>query len=606
MKTRFLTFLMLLFIGSAFAQGAFPHPDFYFPEPVQSDDGSNGTCVALIYIDGVQVEEEATFEIAFFDEQGNCRQRDFVHHWVAPNGNDYGYQFQSVMYGNSSGQILTFKFYNHTLQKSSDELGYVCMTSFRYYPNVEFGALRNPEHVYFVTPTTCTFTNVDGNNWSTTANWSPRIPANCDDAVINGACIAAEEDLVYKSLTIKDGAQFFAPSNATIPAIVEKSITAYTPNTIDNYYFISSPIATPLDYKTFESAGMLQGEYDLYSFVQDPEDDLEWLNFKEIDDLEADFAGYLYANAQNITLSFNGNLFLDNGEDIYSKLTYDDDYQFSGFNLVGNPYPSNAKVTSSTSGKIDGFYTLNEERNEVVACTSDEPVVAPCTALFAVVNATKAKLSFTPIQGEDADAKNVQNSMHIEVVNNEMLKDRACVKFSEGNNLQKLTLNPNAPHVFFREEGKDFANIYVNDVNQLPLYFTTREYGQYTINVKLENMSCEYLHLIDNLTGMDIDLNATPSYTFTANSSDYACRFKLVFEGTGLEENAATENFAIVEGKRVIIPIIEHESQLEIIDLTGRVISSQKVNGSFDQTLNVKAGIYLLRMNGKIQKIVVK
>ena len=240
MKTRFLTFLMLFFIGSAFAQGAFPHPDFYFPKPVQSDDGMNGTCVALIYLNGVQVEEEATFEIAFFDEQGNCRQRDFIHHWVAPNGTDYGYQFQSVMYGNSSGQTLTFKFYNHTLQKSSDELGYVCMTSFKYHPNVEFGALRNPEHVYFVTPTTCTFTNVDGNNWSTAANWSPRVPANCDDAVINGACIADDDATVeYATLTILDGGQF-DPNGGEYTATFQKNIAAYTPGTKDNYYFIAN------------------------------------------------------------------------------------------------------------------------------------------------------------------------------------------------------------------------------------------------------------------------------------------------------------------------------------------------------------------------------
>ena len=108
------------------------------------------------------------------------------------------------------------------------------------------------------------------------------------------------------------------------------------------------------------------------------------------------------------------------------------------------------------------------------------------------------------------------------------------------------------------------------------------------------------------MTGADIDLNATPSYTFRANQGDYASRFKLVFEGTGVEENTANESFAIVEGNRVIIPAIEHESTLEVIDMTGRTVSSQKINGSFDQTLNVKAGIYLLRLNGNVQKIVVR
>ena len=603
MKKGIVTLLLLAASIFTFAQSA---PSFHFPDPTKSPDGTNGTCVAHVNIDGVKVESHEMVEIAFYDQDGICRGRNFVKYWWQIDD----YQFQSVFYGAAGVTNLTFKFYNHTTGQSSDDLGMICTNQFVYQVNLKYGTIDLPQEINFVTQATCTFTNFSGNNWSNPANWYPRIPASCDDAVVaaNSICVIDEDATVaYNTLTIKDGAQFFAPSNAAITATVEKYISAYTPNTKNNYYFVSSPITTELNYNTFESVGMLQGDYDLYSFEQDPDDDLEWQNFKEMEELEADFAGYLYANAQNTTLSFQGTLFLKDGKDIYTKLTYDDDYPFPGFNLVGNPYPSNAKVTSTTSEKIDGFYTLNEGRNEVVACASDEPVVAPCTALFAVANATKAKLSFAPIQGEDADARNPQSCMCIEVFSNEMLKDRACVKFSEGNNLQKFTLNPEATHIYFREDNKDYAIVKGNErMSQLPLYFETREYGVYTINVKLENMNCEYLHLIDNMTGADIDLNATPSYTFRANQGDYASRFKLVFEGAGVEENSAVENFAIVEGNRVIIPMIEHETTLEIIDMTGRTISSQKVNGSFDQTLNVNAGIYLLRMNGKVQKIVVR
>lgn len=610
MKTRILVLLSILFCGLAYAQEPESYFDQTYGEPVIGEDNLTIECV--IFIDGEQITgpdyNAYDWEIASFSVDGNIhRGTGWVKSWH--NNAYFGSMF---VCGGVTGEIQSFKLYNHNTGQTSDGMGLLCTTTIEFTVNAIIGTTASPFEINFVTPATCTFTNFAGNNWSTATNWSPRIPASCDDAVIaaNSICVIDDDATVaYKTLTIKDGAQFFAPSDATIEATVEKFIAAYTPNTKNNYYFVSSPITTELNYNTFESVGMLQGDYDLYSFEQDPDDDLEWQNFKEMEELEADFAGYLYANAQNTTLSFNGTLFLDleDGEDIYTKLTYDEDYPFPGFNLVGNPYPSNAKVTSTTSGKIDGFYTLNEGRNEVVACASDEPVVAPCTALFAVANATKAKLSFAPIQGEDADARNSQSCMCIEVFSNEMLKDRACVKFSEGNNLQKFTLNPEATHIFFREDGKDYAIVQGNErMSQLPLFFETREYGQYTINVKLENLTCEYLHLIDNLTGMDVDLLATPSYTFQANSSDYAARFKIVFEGTGVEENTANESFAIVEGNRVIIPAIEHESTLEVIDMTGRTVSSQKVNGSFDQTLNVKAGIYMLRLNGMTQKIVVE
>jgi hypothetical protein len=40
-----------------------------------------------------------------------------------------------------------------------------------------------------------------------------------------------------------------------------------------------------------------------------------------------------------------------------------------------------------------------------------------------------------------------------------------------------------------------------------------------------------YLHLIDSLTGADVDLLTEPSYTFDAKTTDDASRFRLVFDG---------------------------------------------------------------------------
>lgn len=45
---------------------------------------------------------------------------------------------------------------------------------------------------------------------------------------------------------------------------------------------------------------------------------------------------------------------------------------------------------------------------------------------------------------------------------------------------------------------------------------------------------------------------------------------------------------------------------LQIIDMTGRTVCSEKVSGSYDKTLNLKAGVYVVKLNGMTQKIVVK
>ena len=66
--------------------------------------------------------------------------------------------------------------------------------------------------------------------------------------------------------------------------------------------------------------------------------------------------------------------------------------------------------------------------------------------------------------------------------------------------------------------------------------FKAKENGTYTISVDVDNVEMDYLHLIDNLTGDDVDLLAAgpstgsgASYTFTAKTTDDANRFKLVF-----------------------------------------------------------------------------
>jgi hypothetical protein len=65
--------------------------------------------------------------------------------------------------------------------------------------------------------------------------------------------------------------------------------------------------------------------------------------------------------------------------------------------------------------------------------------------------------------------------------------------------------------------------------------FKAKENGTYTISVDVDNVEMDYLHLIDNLTGTDVDLLALrqaqgpASYTFTAKTTDDASRFKLLF-----------------------------------------------------------------------------
>ena len=68
--------------------------------------------------------------------------------------------------------------------------------------------------------------------------------------------------------------------------------------------------------------------------------------------------------------------------------------------------------------------------------------------------------------------------------------------------------------VQFNEE---LAIAYSEGAGEMPLSFRAKENGTYTLSFSSENTEFNYLHLIDNMTGTDIDLLQTPSYTFDAH-----------------------------------------------------------------------------------------
>ena len=85
--------------------------------------------------------------------------------------------------------------------------------------------------------------------------------------------------------------------------------------------------------------------------------------------------------------------------------------------------------------------------------------------------------------------------------------------------------------------------VYAEDHGEMPLNFKTEENGTYTLSFNAEGVNFAYLHLIDNLTGEDVDLLAGAStgsatYTFEAKTTDSESRFKLVFTAsTSVEGN---------------------------------------------------------------------
>lgn len=372
-------------------------------------------------------------------------------------------------------------------------------------------------------------------------------------------------------------------------------ITGYTDVTEGNnnkgYYLIASPVTVDPS----EVDGMTEGDFDLYYFDQagDGEGN-EWINYEPNVFNLVPGTGYLYAKkatAETPSYSFNltGAPYTGTGEIPVA----------AGWNLIGNPFGVEAEISSD-------YYALTYESNELIATTAATHVAA-MQGVF--VNADEDDTVIFEAVENNTPGKGQNIALNLsKATRGASTIDRAIVRFDEGQQLPKFQLNPENTKLYIAQGDKDYAIVRSAAQGEMPVSFRASENGTYTIAVEAENVDMNYLHLIDNMTGADVDLLATPNYTFEARTNDYTSRFRLVFSANGIDEQTA-EAFAYFNGTNWTVSNTG-DATLQVIDITGRTVSSETINGNATVSLNQPAGIYMLRLvNGndvKVQKVVVR
>ena len=243
---------------------------------------------------------------------------------------------------------------------------------------------------------------VTDGDWDFADNWLPEgVPTATDKVTIqanaiiqpNVAAEANEITIDGGSLTIKDGG-YLTHYNSGVVATVEKNIEA------NKYYLVSAPLylfdsddnQTPLDPADVE--GMLTGDYDLYDFDFTKAGE-EWRNYKAEPFYMYQGYSYLYANSEDVTLKFTGELVpaTQSGYVAYAagpyftSYTTDTTLPWANWILGGNPHVDYAALTlgnyNSGLGLADHqyFYTMNDDA--VVALGEDAfAVVEPTEGLF--------------------------------------------------------------------------------------------------------------------------------------------------------------------------------------------------------------------------------
>ena len=399
---------------------------------------------------------------------------------------------------------------------------------------------------------------------------------------------------------VEDGAQLKTMSEG-VQATVKKNITPH--GDTDGWHFVSTSLASDVVPSTSNNiVSSTAGNYDLYLF--DQSENLEWRNYKVHGFNLENGKGYLYANSEeNVSLEFTGTT---NGNTQKGfGLTYDANASLAGWNLVGNPYPCNVYADKS-------YYVLDESGSVIEPNTvSSSIAIAPCTGIMVKAETTDETVTFSKTTPETQGQNNGTLQIAVAEANtrSNTIQDKAIVSFNVGDALKKFVFNENNVKLYIPQDNEEYAIAYSNKQGEIPINFKANKNGSYTLTINANDVDMSYLHLIDNMTGADIDLLQNPNYSFVATINDYESRFRLVFSAssTGSETDVP---FAFISNGNIVIIGANVDSMLQIVDVTGRVLATRDGLIQCVPTTGMAKGVYVLRLiNGndvKTQKIVIR
>ena len=384
-------------------------------------------------------------------------------------------------------------------------------------------------------------------------------------------------------LILEDGAQLIH-HNDGVQAMMKKNIQAYT-NDNNGWYTIATP------FSSYDPANtpMVGDSYDLYAYDESGNNEgKEWRNYKASAFSMASGHGYLYAHYPVATLRMTGTL--NNGD---ASPTIDLSYangteSIKGFNLLGNPTAHDISFTK-TENVSDGYYYLNNSENWVYETGNTVPVGR---GFLVKANAAGQTVTLNPqSKGNSAD-----KGQYLCLAVGE---EKVYVKLNEGVSMPLFDMKGHHASLYLTRDRQPYAMLVRDGASTLDLCFEARHCGEHTLTVDTQGLALDYLHLVDNLTGADVDLLSTPQYTFYAKASDYANRFRMVFDAV-YEPVEESSSFAYVSNGQIVIAGLDGDDSaatLQIIDATGRVLSCRAVSQmSAIPTTGMSSGVYVLRL----------
>lgn len=246
-------------------------------------------------------------------------------------------------------------------------------------------------------------------SWSESSVWSDGVmPEDCDKVIVNkGHKITIAEgesvscsDLVlcsdYSALPMyNDKSELSIEGTFSVNNVeVQASFGKYTENTNGWHLF-----GVPIDVNSSTKEKIAE------SFNRGYEDDLYYLDearyawipyLQEFEDTNffTNTHGYLVAYKEDKTLSFKGDLFLEDSIVLLNNASYNQSVG-NGYHLVCNPYPFSVGLNNFTSDSVSGMWLLNPQTGAYVPNDNNQPSdfrIPPFGGVMTKVNSADNRL----------------------------------------------------------------------------------------------------------------------------------------------------------------------------------------------------------------------
>lgn len=277
-----------------------------------------------------------------------------------------------------------------------------------------------------------------------------------------------------------------------------------------------------------------------------------------------------------------------------------------GWNLVGNPYQCyyNSHCLNFTAP----ITVWNGSTYKAYSLTDDDYAIRPNEAFFVQCPNEEYNTLGFPLQGRQLtsviESQNAAPRMYSpeiktrQVVNltvsdgewedqtRVVLNEKASMAYETACDASKfISMDGSVPQLYTIGEEDTWYAINERPLGEgtVALGFYAGHDGDYTIS--LTRCDAEQVFVIDNLTGMTVDITGG-TYTFSANAGTDNTRFMLSFvsnETTGIKD---------VDNNAALIP------QTEVYSLDGKFMGTD--------ASQLRSGVYMVRQGKKVSKVVVR